>query len=137
MKNFNNLISSQLSRNIESYDKLSSYVYDLLHLNKEKHNVWVVVKQQQLTLLTDNPYLGTQLQYEQKNICTAINRYFLLELKKTKVKIVPPSTSITQKHNKLYQIGSTASKSLASIADLIEDPELRESLNKIATKTDS
>jgi len=136
MKQLNDLINSQLSRKIESNDKLSAFVYDLLHLNEDKHNVWVVVKQQQLTLLTDNPYLGTQLQYQQQNICTEINRHFLLELKKSKVKIVPPETSKPETHESLYKIGNKACDALVGIANEIEDKELSESLKKIAKRND-
>jgi hypothetical protein len=132
MKNFNQLVNSQLTRSIENYDKLSTFVYELMHLDNNKHNVWVVVKQQQLTLLTDNPYLGTQLQYQQQNICTEMNRRFLLELKTTKVKIVPPTASKQTSKQDLYSIGTQASEILAGIADEIEDKELKNSLLKLS-----
>lgn len=132
MKNINRLVNSQLVRSIESYDKLSQTVYELLHLNKEKHNLWVVIKQQNLTILTDNPYLGTQLQYQQQNICDELNRQYLLQLKNTKVKIIPPKGERKVSKEKCYVISDKAGQVLASIADDIEDEELKESLIKLS-----
>ncbi len=102
-----------------------------MHLDKAKHNLWVITKQQQLTLLTDNPYLGTQLQYQMNVICAELNKHFLLQLKKTKVKIIPPSSIPTKPDNKLYEIGEKASEILANIAQEIDDEELKKSLLKL------
>jgi len=134
MKKASDFVNSQFIRSIETYDKLSQYVYQLMHLNKEKHNVWVVVKQQQLTILTDNPYLGTQLQYQQQTICDALNRQFLLELKKTKVKIIPPKAIKETRHDPRFVIGEKASLALESIAKDIDDEELQASLLQLAQK---
>ena len=131
MKKISDLVNHQLTQSVKSYDKLSLSVYEMLHLNKEKHNLWVVVKQQQLTLLTDNPYLGTQLRYEQDNIRNALNRQYLLELKKSKVKIVPPTAKRQRIKEKRFVITTKTTKILGSIADEIEDKELRDSLKNL------
>ena len=102
-----------------------------MHLDKSKHNLWVITKQQQLTLMTDNPYLGTQLQYQMNVICEEINKHFLLQLKKTKVKIIPPSATPIKPDNKLFEIGEKASEILANIAEDINDEELKRSLLKL------
>ena len=134
MKKASDFVNSQFIRSIETYDKLSNSVCELMHLNKEKHNVWVVVKQQKLTILTDNPYLGTQLQYQQKTICDALNRRFLLELKTSKVKIIPPKAVKKINIEPRFVISEKTSSVLESIADDIEDPELKASLLQL-TKT--
>ncbi len=131
MKNINQLVNSQLTGSIKNYDKLSNFVYELMHLDKSKHNLWVITKQQQLTLLTDNPYLGTQLQYQMNVICAEINKHFLLQLKKTKVKIIPPSVVPEKPVNKLFEIGEKASEILVNIAEEIDDEELKKSLLKL------
>jgi len=134
MKNFQHLVNSELTKSIENYDKLSNFVYELMHLDKQKHNVWVVAKRQNLTLMTDNPYLGTQLRYQQNAICEAVNRQFLMELKTCKLKIIPPTTDIKKKEQDLYKIGSKASEVLTTIANEIEDEDLKKSLLKLANK---
>ena len=134
MKNFKHLVNSELTKSIENYDKLSAFVYDLMHLDQKKHNVWVVTKRHQLTLMTDNPYLGTQLRYQQNTICDALNRQFLMELKTSNVKIIPPSTELQKKQQDLYTIGEDASLVLKNIASEIEDEDLKESLLKLIKK---
>lgn len=134
MKKFNDLVNNQLIRSIKSYDELSNSVYEMLHLNKDKHNVWVVIKQQQLTIMTDNPYLGTQLRYQQDNIRDNLNRQYLLELKKSKVKIVPPRAERLKAKKKRFIINESTGRVLESIANDIEDDELRKSLIKLALK---
>ena len=131
MKKASDLVNRQLTRSIQSYDKLSNSVYEMLHLNKEKHNVWVVVKQQQLTLMTDNPYLATQLRYQQDQIRDKLNREFLLELKKSKVKIVPPTMKRERPKEERFLITKKTGKVLESIAEMIDDDELRASLKKL------
>ena len=134
MKKIINLVNSQLVRSVETYDRLSDEMYKIMHLNKQKHNLWVVIKQQQLTILTDNPYLGTQLQYQQHAICDALNRKFLLELKKTKVKIIPPKVEREVKTETRFVISKKTSDILKGIADDIPDKELRDSLLQLTKK---
>lgn len=134
MKKIINLVNSQLVRSVETYDRLSDEMYKIMHLNKQKHNLWVVIKQQQLTILTDNPYLGTQLQYQQHAICDALNRKFLLELKKTKVKIIPPKVEREVKTETRFVINKKTSDILKGIADDIPDKELRDSLLQLTKK---
>ncbi len=134
MKKISNFVNHQLTRSIESYDKLSLFVYKLLHLDQKKHNVWVVIKQQKLTIMTDNPYLGTQLRYQQDNIRDALNREFLLELKLSKVKIIPPKSENVKKKTQRFVISERTGRVLSCIAEDIEDEELRESLKKLGRK---
>ncbi len=134
MKNFQHLVNTELTKSIENYDKLSSFVYELMHLDKNKHNVWVVAKRQNLTLMTDNPYLGTQLRYQQNTICDAINRKFLMELKTSKVKIIPQTTDLKKRQQDLYKVGGKASEVLTNMASEIEDEELKNSLLKLANQ---
>ena len=135
MKKIINLVNSQIVRSVETYDRLSDEVYKMMHLNKQKHKLWIVVKQQQLTILTDNPYLGTQLRYQQNAICDALNKKFLLELTKTKVKIIPPSAKRETKQETRFVISDKTSSILKNIANDIEDKELKASLLKLTQKT--
>jgi hypothetical protein len=128
MKKFNDLVNAQLTRRIKNHDQLSSSVYKLLHLNKEKHNIWVITKQQQLTVLTDNPYLATQINYQLQNICNELNRKFLLNLKTMKVKIVPLIGTKEVTREERFLITEETAKILKDIAKDINDDELRQSL---------
>jgi hypothetical protein len=134
MKNINDLVNRQLVESIKSYDKLSSTVYDFLHLNREKHNIWVVVKQQKLTLLTDNPYLATQLRYQQQNICLHLNQKFLMQLDTIKVKIIPPEGVKEKVEESNFMITEKAGGVLEGIADQIDDEALKKSLLNLANR---
>jgi len=128
MKNINDLVNSQLTSSIKTNDKLSEFVYDLLHLNKEKHKLWAISKQQQLTLLTDNPYLATQINYQKENICNELNRQFLLNLKSVKIKIIPPTGSKEKTIEDRFIMTKKTAGILKDIAQDIKDDELRELL---------
>jgi hypothetical protein len=132
MKNINELVNSQLTRSIQSNDKLSDFVYSLLHLNKEKHKLWVISKQQKLTILTDNPYLATQINYQKDNICKELNRKYLLNLKTSKVKIIPPTGSIEKVKKERFVISEKTSEVLKNIAGDIKDKALKEQLVKLS-----
>jgi len=134
MKNFQHLVNTELTKSIENYDKLSNFIYEMMHLDKNKHNVWVVAKLQKLTIMTDNPYLGTQLRYQQNAICDALNRNFLMELKQSKIKIIPPTVALKKEEKDLYAIGNQASQVLRNIANEIEDKDLKNSLLKLTNR---
>lgn len=134
MKKLDQLVNPQLTTSIKNYDRLSDFVYQLLHLNKDKHNLWVVTKRNKLTILTDNPYLGTQIRYQQQTICTEINKQFLMELKDTHVKIIPPSIQFEDKKGSIFKISEKTANVLTNIASQIEDVELKESLLNLANK---
>ncbi len=132
MKNINDLVNSQLSSRIKSNDKLSDFVYSLLHLNKEKHKLWVITKQQKLTILTDNPYLATQINYQKETICKELNRRYLLNLKTSKVKIIPPTGSVEKIQEERFVISEKTSEVLKNIAGDIEDEALKDQLLKLS-----
>jgi len=134
MKNINDLVNTQLVESVRSYDKLSNAVYEILHLNKQKHNIWVVVKQQSLTMLTDNPYLATQLRYQQQSISLELNKKFLLQLKQVKVRIIPPRGVKEKVETSNFQVSEKARGILSDIAHDIDDEELKQSLLKLANK---
>lgn len=127
-------MSSDLTRNINTQNRLSDAVYELLKLDRNQHNIWAVMKQQQLTLVTDHPILATQLQYQQNNIRDHLNRTFLLQLKNTQIKIAPPKAMRKITKEKRFVISDNTKDVLKVIADLIDDDEVKDSLKKIAKK---
>ncbi len=128
MKNLRNLVNADIARSINIQDKLSKTVYEILNIDKNAHNVWAVVKQQKLTLVTDHPIMASQLNFQKDNIRDELNRRLLLELKTTQIKIAPPTAMRKNKKKKRFIISENSAKSLQGIADMIDDEELRESL---------
>lgn len=134
MKNINDLIHSQMTSSIKTNDKLSNFVYGLLHLKKEKHNLWVISKQQKLTILTDNPYLATQINYQKDTICKELNRKFLMNLKHTNVKIVPPTGTKEKKQEECFKMSGKTAEMMQDIANNIEDTDLKKQLMRLVNK---
>ena len=134
MKNINDLINSQLTRSIKTNDKLSDFVYGLLHLKKEKHNLWVNTKQQKLTILTDNPYLATQINYQKDTICKEVNRKFLMTLKQSSVKIIPPTGTKQKKQEECFKMSGKTAEMMMDIASDIQDTELKKQLMSLVNK---
>jgi len=134
MKNLRALVNADLTRSINIQDKLSNAVYEILNLDQKQHNIWVVVKKQQLTLVTDHPIMATQLNYQKDAIRDELNRRFLLELKSAQIKIAPPRAMRRKKREKRFVISEKSAQSLRGVADLIEDQELKDSLLKLAKK---
>lgn len=135
MKKFGNLVNSELTRSIHIQDKLSNAVYEILNLDKERHNIWVVMKQQKLTLVTDHPILAGQLQAQQEMIRDKLNKQFLLQLKTSQIKIAPPKAARKAKKEKRFVITEDTAKVLAGIADLIDDEGIKKSLKNISINT--
>jgi len=134
MKKLNNLVNNDLARSINIYDKLSNSVYEHLKLDKNTHNIWVVVKQQQLTLVTDHPILASQLQFQQDTIRDHLNKQFLLQLKKTQIKIAPPKAFRQTKKGKRFVISEDTANVLQEIANMIDDDEVKDSLKKLTKR---
>ena len=134
MKKLTSLVNNELARSINIYDKLSKSVYELLELDKNTHNIWVVVKQQQLTLVTDHPILASQLQFQQDKIRDHLNKTFLLQLKKTQIKIAPPKALRQVKKGKIFDISEDTANVLQEIANMIDDEEVRDSLKKLTKR---
>jgi len=134
MKNINDLVNSQLTSSIKTNDKLSDFVYGLLHLNKNKHNLWVICKQQKLTLLTDNPFLATQISYQKDNICKELNQNFIINMKTVKVKIIPPTGSKEKIIEERFIMNKKTAGVLQDIAQTIEDVEIKELLISLSNR---
>jgi hypothetical protein len=128
MKKLRSLVNADIARSINIQDKLSKMVYEILDIDINAHNIWAVVKQQQLTLVTDHPIMATQLNFQKDMIRDQLNRRLLLELKSAQIKIAPPKAMRKIPKGKRFVISETSAKSLQGIAEMIDDDELKESL---------
>ncbi len=134
MKKLPSLVNADIARSINIQDKLSKMVYEILNIDINSHNIWAVVKQQRLTLVTDHPIMATQLNYQKDMIRDQLNRRLLLELKSAQIKIAPPKARRKIQKEKRFVISETAAKSLQGIANTIDDDELKKSLLQLSTR---
>jgi hypothetical protein len=79
--------------------------------------LYVVVKQQVISLIVESPIFANQLKYQQNDILKHINLTFLREFKQINVKLAPPvmqPKKVTTEHKPL-------SKGITSMLDSIRD----------------
>jgi hypothetical protein len=117
MKDITKLPNTYLSQSINNIDKLSETVRMHLGIVNEQMPLYVVIKQQVVSLIVESPILANQLKYQQADILNHINRTFLREFKQINVKIAPPVMQpkvVTIEHKPL-------SKGITSMLDSIRD----------------
>lgn len=132
MKRLNSLVKPDLIRHLQIQGKLADAVYQIMDLDKQQHNIWVVLKRDHLTLLTDHPILATQLQYQQVKIQETLNKKFYLNLTSTRIKIAPPKSRYkTRPKEARFVVSQRSAKALQSLASTIEDKELGEVLSRL------
>jgi len=117
MKEMASLPNTYLNQSINNIDKLSETVRIYLGITNTQMPLYVVVKQQVISLIVDSPIFANQLKYQQNDILNHINRTFLREFKQINVKMSPQvmrPKKVTIEHKPL-------SKSITSMLDSIRD----------------
>lgn len=126
------LMDKNLLERLSSVDNLSKLIYRALSLDTDKHQIWAIRNRRALTIMTDNSILATQLHYQRQRVLDYINSNSSLLLDSVTVKMTTPSSHSNRKVHPGYKISDRNSKILLSVADSIEDEELKEGLKKIA-----
>ena len=117
MKEMAKIPNTYLNQSINNIDRLSETVRSYLGIAHTQMPLYVVVKQQVISLIVESPIFANQLKYQQNDILTHINRTFLREFKQIHVKIAPPvmqARKVTIEHKPL-------SKGITSMLDSIRD----------------
>ncbi|PWQ98786.1 DciA family protein [Leucothrix arctica] len=117
MKDIATLPNTYLNQSINNIDKLSETVRTHLGIVNTQMPLYVVVKQQVVSLIVESPILANQLKYQQKDILDHINRTFLREFKQINVRLAPPvmqRKKVTIEHKPL-------SKGITNMLDSIRD----------------
>lgn len=117
MKDIAKVPNTYLNQSIKNIDKLSEAVRMHLGVVNEQMPLYVVVKQQVISLIVESPIFANQLKYQQADILNHINRTFLREFKQINVKLAPPvmqPKKVTTEHKPL-------SKGITSMLDSIRD----------------
>ena len=96
--------------------------------------MWVVRDLKTLTVLTSDSILATRLRLEQQQIINYFNNHSTFIIDTLQVKMTMPKMTKRQKIRKTYQISERNVKIVSSIAEGIEDDELREGLLRITRK---
>ncbi|MCK5902762.1 MAG: DUF721 domain-containing protein [Cocleimonas sp.] len=134
MKKSKQLLNQKLTERLQVLNALSDNVANLLQIDRNQHTLWVVLKRNHLTLMTDNSSLANQLRFQEPIIAQYINKKLLTTLKKVKVKVITPKKQVIEvPKEKCFRISAKSAGELASIADGIKDETLRTTLKNLGS----
>jgi hypothetical protein len=133
MKTAQSLINPQLVKRLKEIDELKKSLYDYLGITPEMVTLWPILKNQELTILTDSPIFATQLRFQRVSIATFLKQKYSLNITVVHTKLLSPQKAIPVLQKKTIKPGLSAQKSIKSIANLINDKELRDALIKLTT----
>ncbi len=134
MNKVKKFVDGNLAERLRHVDNLSQAVYKALSLPKENHNIWAVMEMSQLTLLTDDSILATQLRLEQQRIISYFQQQLNITIGKITIRMTMPAPSPPRKKKQSRKITAKSAKIMISIAQEIEDKELQEQIISIAKK---
>ncbi|CAA6816387.1 MAG: Unknown protein [uncultured Thiotrichaceae bacterium] len=130
------LVDDILIRRLKQVDNLSNVIFEAMNLPKEQHKIWVVSNMRQLTVMCEDSILATQIRMQQEAILDYFRKKNNLKFDELRIKLVAPERVFKPRANKAtkHMPSITASKTIAAIADGIDDEELRESLLRLTGK---
>jgi hypothetical protein len=134
MNKVKKFVDGNLAERLKHVDNLSQAVYKALSLPMENHNIWAVMEMSQLTLLTDDSILATQLRLEQQRIIDYFQQQLNITIGKTIIRMTMPAPSPPRTKKRRHKITAKSAKTMISIAQDIEDKELQEQVICMAKK---
>ncbi len=134
MKTPRNLVDNNLVKRLKHVDNLTKIVFDAINLPHKKFLMWVVRDLRTITILTSDSILATRIRLDQQQIINYFNNHSTFIIDTLNVKMTMPETTKREKIRTTYQLSEKNVKIISSIAEGIEDDELRESLLRITQK---
>lgn len=130
MEKINRFINRDITERLEQLDKLTAEVGDFLSL-PITGRVWPVLKNQRLTLLTDDSHLATQIRFQQQLLGKHLSKRLNLKISAVNVKLISfPLASKVRKNNS-FCMSSKAALIMQGIAGSMEDTELQQAILKL------
>ena len=121
-----------ITQRLKQLDELQKTIIKILGIELEDTSLWAVVSKQQLTIFTDSPLLATQVKYQQEKICTHLNNVYNINLEVLHTKLIPSKIASKPKQKMTKVLKQSTSAVLSSIANEIEDNELKQILKNIS-----
>ena len=132
MRASKNIVIKHITEHLDQLNSLSDSVADFLRINRKIHHLWVSIEKNKLLLMTDDSSFATQLRFQQQRVRQHVNQLFLIKLKSVKIKIIVIKHQAKEvAKEKPFQILPQTADILSSIADGIEDEEIRETLRRL------
>jgi len=121
MKEISKIPNTYLNQSISNIDKLSETVRIQLGIAHTNMPLYVVVKQQVISLIVESPIFANQLKYQQHDILNHINRTLLREFKQVNVKLAPPVMQTKKATIEHTPLSKGITKMLDSVRDELDN----------------
>ena len=132
MEKINKLIQGGLTERLQRADAVIAIIAQFLKFPLD-NRLWLSLKNQRLTLLTDDIHLATQLRFQQFMLCKHINKHLDVKIRGLDIKVINlPLARLEHKTNG-FKFSHEAASVVCSIAQGIDDPELREAVMQLAS----
>lgn len=132
MNRLDSHITSSITQRLQMLDELRNSIIKIMSINTQDIKIWPILSNGKLTLFSDDPMLATQVRYQQKNICKQLNSVHNLKLDGVHTKLIPPKKARQPVKSQALPLSKITSKTLSSIANEIEDEELKQILMNIS-----
>lgn len=131
MRKINQLINKGIDERLHQLDELSEVIAHFFSIPVE-NRFWPLLKNQRVTLLTDDPHFATQARFQQNLLCKYLSKCLNTKIRSVDIKVIGlPLASFEQKTGEFRLSGDTANI-LHSIAQGIDDKELQAAIQQLA-----
>ncbi len=130
MKQVNGLINIHFNEKLHQLDALSEVIAHFFSIPVE-NRFWPLVKNQRVTLLTDDPHFATQARFQQHLLRKYLSKHLNTNIRSVDIKVIGlPLASIEQKTGE-FRLSSKAALVMQSIAQGIDDKELQAAVQQL------
>ncbi len=130
MKKISHLVHTDLATKLTQLGQLAQLIEQYMAIPVQDRT-WPILRNRRLLLLTDDPHLATQARFMQKELRKYLNEALNIKLIGLDIKLITLPLARFAKKTGRRPISAETAHILSSIANDINDPELRQSLLNI------
>ena len=87
MKKINQLISRGFDQKLHQLDTLTEVIAHFFSIPAE-NRFWPLLKNQRITLLTDDPHFATQARFQQHSLCKYLSKHLNTNIRGVDIKVI-------------------------------------------------
>ncbi|SEA68401.1 hypothetical protein SAMN05660964_02179 [Thiothrix caldifontis] len=131
MKKINQLISKGFDEKLYQLDQLTAEIACFFSVPVENH-FWPLLKNQRITLLTDDPHFATQARFQQHLLSKHLSKCLNTNIRGIDIKVIGLHLASVEQKTGNFRLSNNASIIMQSIAQGIDDKELRAAVQQLA-----
>ncbi|MDQ5767837.1 hypothetical protein [Thiothrix subterranea] len=131
MKKIDRLISKGFDERLHQLDRLTVEIARFFAVPTE-NRFWPLLKNQRITLLTDDPHFATQARFQQHLLCKYLSKCLNTNIRGIDIKVIGLHLASIEQKTSEFRVSSNTASIMKSIAQSIDDKELREAIEQLA-----